>query len=283
MRISSLDIRRQKFGRAMRGYDPQEVDAFIELIADSFEQTGSENLELRERLASLRGQLERYQSQEERTRDVLMLAKQAREDIEAKAEGRAELIIQNAQLKGRRILEDARKGMHQLEAEMVDMENRKEMAIAQFRALVQTQVEFLSRISPEESDRTPAGSSPEAEPVAWDQATGGGNGTHGPTAVDLQPGPVYETDESGCDTDAAGDSEEELAWLVDPGEPDAHDDCGDAESEEEEEEDEDDGDPTFWVNESPEDAEMDDEDVDADCVTSVERDPESDGSPKGEL
>ena len=37
MRVTPLDIRRQKFRKGMRGYDPGEVDAFLEMLAEAWE------------------------------------------------------------------------------------------------------------------------------------------------------------------------------------------------------------------------------------------------------
>jgi len=39
MKISPLDIRRQRFKKALRGYDSAEVDAFLEMLADAWEET----------------------------------------------------------------------------------------------------------------------------------------------------------------------------------------------------------------------------------------------------
>ena len=54
MRLTAADIRQQQFAvKLIRGFDPQEVDAFLEEIADDFEELARENNLLKEQLATL--------------------------------------------------------------------------------------------------------------------------------------------------------------------------------------------------------------------------------------
>ena len=59
--LTPLDVRNKRgdFKRLMRGYDPQEVDIFLELVAERLEGLVRENLQLKDRTATLQqpGQL----------------------------------------------------------------------------------------------------------------------------------------------------------------------------------------------------------------------------------
>ncbi len=57
MRITPLDIYQQEFKRALRGVDPDEVEDFLERVADDYEQLIKENASLKERIESLEAQL----------------------------------------------------------------------------------------------------------------------------------------------------------------------------------------------------------------------------------
>lgn len=57
MRITPLDIYQQEFKRVLRGIDPDEVEDFLERIADDYEQLIGENTALKERIESLGPQL----------------------------------------------------------------------------------------------------------------------------------------------------------------------------------------------------------------------------------
>ena len=53
MKITPLDIQQQKFKIRFRGFDPQEVDLFLEQMADGFESLLKENENLQEEIRRL--------------------------------------------------------------------------------------------------------------------------------------------------------------------------------------------------------------------------------------
>ena len=57
MRITPLDIYQQEFRRVLRGVDPDEVEDFLERVADDYEQLTRENTALKERIDSLEAPL----------------------------------------------------------------------------------------------------------------------------------------------------------------------------------------------------------------------------------
>ena len=56
--LTPLDVRNKRgdFKKLMRGYDPQEVDVFLEIAAERLEELVRENIVLRERSESLERQ-----------------------------------------------------------------------------------------------------------------------------------------------------------------------------------------------------------------------------------
>ena len=120
MRISPNDIRQQQFTvRMFRGFDPPEVDAFLEDVADDYETLLKESQLLKEQLA---GQEERQRGvgDLERTlQDTLVTtqrlsdelktaAKRESDDVRNAARHEAELIVREAELRGDKAVEAAR-------------------------------------------------------------------------------------------------------------------------------------------------------------------------------
>ena len=57
MRMTATDIRQQQFAvRLFRGFDPQEVDAFLEEMADDLDELTRENALLKEQLVQVEEQ-----------------------------------------------------------------------------------------------------------------------------------------------------------------------------------------------------------------------------------
>ena len=53
MRLIALDIQQQKFETRLRGFDIQEVDAFVEQATRAFEELYGENQQLKNRVERL--------------------------------------------------------------------------------------------------------------------------------------------------------------------------------------------------------------------------------------
>jgi len=53
LRITPLDIYQQEFKRVLRGIDPDEVEEFLERVADDYEQAIKENNSLKERIKAM--------------------------------------------------------------------------------------------------------------------------------------------------------------------------------------------------------------------------------------
>jgi cell division initiation protein len=54
LRISPLDVRSQEFKKGLRGYDPEEVKAFLDAIADTMEDLLKEKETAESELVALR-------------------------------------------------------------------------------------------------------------------------------------------------------------------------------------------------------------------------------------
>jgi cell division initiation protein len=120
MRITPHDIRQQQFSvRMFRGFDPQEVDAFLEDVADDYETLLKETQLLKEQLAALeerqRGVLDLERTLQDTlvttqrlADDVKSTARRESEDVRGAARHEAELIVREAELRGEKAVEAAR-------------------------------------------------------------------------------------------------------------------------------------------------------------------------------
>ncbi|HTO10239.1 MAG TPA: DivIVA domain-containing protein [Candidatus Binatia bacterium] len=109
MRITPHDIRQQQFTvRMFRGFDSQEVDAFLEDVADDYEALLKENALLKEQIAASeersRGVIER----EKNLHDVMVTTQRLVDEMKATAKREAELIVREAELRGEKVMEAAR-------------------------------------------------------------------------------------------------------------------------------------------------------------------------------
>lgn len=102
--LTPREIHEMEFTRVFRGYEPAEVDAFIEKVVKGYEALYQENKELREQLKEKEAQLRKHQEHFVYTDEAIKLAKQAGEDVKRAAEMQAESIIQAARTKAAEII-----------------------------------------------------------------------------------------------------------------------------------------------------------------------------------
>lgn len=102
-----MDINNKEFKRAMRGYSADEVDEFLEKVAEDYETIYKENTTLKERINVFQDKLEHYSKIETTIQSTLLLAQNAAEQAKLTAQNEAELIIRNANESAKRIMDKA--------------------------------------------------------------------------------------------------------------------------------------------------------------------------------
>lgn len=105
--ITPLDIENKEFKKGIRGYKESEVDQFLDEIKEDYERLYKENVELKDKLKISTDQLDRYKGIEETLKNTLIVAQNTAEEISGSAHKKSELIIEEAQLKGRKMIEEA--------------------------------------------------------------------------------------------------------------------------------------------------------------------------------
>ena len=114
--ITPQDIHEQEFKSAFRGYDKDEVDAFLQAVADSYQAVLAESINLKDRLAQLENQLRQAANQippavagavtaatsaDKSVAELLSYVKEISAQIIETARRQAELLLQEAALKAR--------------------------------------------------------------------------------------------------------------------------------------------------------------------------------------
>jgi DivIVA domain-containing protein len=96
--LTPLDVRNKRgdFKRGIRGYDSEEVDTFLELVAERMEELVREKLSLEEKVGLLDTQVQSQAGREKAVNDALVTAQQLREDIQGQARREADGVVDDA-------------------------------------------------------------------------------------------------------------------------------------------------------------------------------------------
>jgi cell division initiation protein len=129
MRITPMDIRQQQFTVRFRGFDRQEVDAFLADVAADYEQLVKENALLKEQLAALEERSRGVEGREKLLQDTLLTTQRLAEEMKDGAKREANLLVREAELQGDKLLEEARAEEAKIKAEILALKRtRRQLA-----------------------------------------------------------------------------------------------------------------------------------------------------------
>jgi cell division initiation protein len=137
MNITPLDITQKQFRKVFRGFDPEEVEAFMALIATEFEALVKEANSLRETNQRHVEEIAEYRSRERALQETLVTAQKASQEIRDSARKEAEITLSDAELQAEKIVQ----GGHQRFLRIVDDINELKRQRIQFEAALKTLVE----------------------------------------------------------------------------------------------------------------------------------------------
>lgn len=143
--LTPLDVRKKAgdFRRILRGYDPEEVDGFLQLAAERLEELVKENLTLKERTERLHQQVLAHAGRESAVQEALVMAQQLREDLRAQAEREAELARQEIQAQVERATSEAERRLETAGRALSELEERRLRFLRSFRSLLQRELEAV--------------------------------------------------------------------------------------------------------------------------------------------
>lgn len=116
--LTPIDIQNKDFEVKFRGYDSDDVDDFMDMVARDYEKQYKENIDLKEKMNALNEALDKYQTMEATLQNSIILAQSASEDIRSNANQKAENIIREAELKASDIIKQAARDVAETKNEL---------------------------------------------------------------------------------------------------------------------------------------------------------------------
>jgi DivIVA domain-containing protein len=140
--LTPLEVRKKKgdFRRGLRGYEPDEVDTFLDLVADRLEELVRENRALRESVGRIEEQVGQYRERERALTDALVSAQEYREQARAQAEREAELRLREAEAEAARLQAETRRELAREEEGLRRIRSRRVQLMESFRAFLEREL-----------------------------------------------------------------------------------------------------------------------------------------------
>ncbi len=137
------EISLHRFRRRFRGYNPDEVDSYLELIDQKVHNLQKELDQLRRENEELKSELRKYHRVESALQETLVETKRNAEMIRKAAEKEAELVLEKADQEARKRVMMVQMTVSKLTREVEDLERRRLDYIEKLRSLAERQLSLL--------------------------------------------------------------------------------------------------------------------------------------------
>lgn len=149
MAITIEDIQKKQFSTRSRGYDKFEVDTFLEDIIMQMEQMDSELEELRRKCSSLYETINVYKQTEDSMKEILVIAKEKKDEIIEGANQQAQSIVAEAQAKAEELMGGMDERVQALAAREQELKTNYLEFKAQLEAMLKTQLTVVEQFDNE--------------------------------------------------------------------------------------------------------------------------------------
>src|SRR6266704_392866 len=138
MRFSPNDIRQQQFSvKIFRGFDPQEVDAFLDDVAEDYEAVLKESILLKEQLAAQEARARGIVEREKSLQDTLVTAQRLADEMKAAARREGELIAREAELRGEKLVEEVRAEEAKIRSQIQSLRRMRRQLVEELTATLE--------------------------------------------------------------------------------------------------------------------------------------------------
>ena len=134
MRITPLDIQQMEFKVTFRGYDKEEVNRFLEELAQTVESLNRDHAVQREKIIFLEQQLTELKRTEATLSSTLLSAQSLAQDVKQNAQREADLVIKEAELKAGELIHQARVELTDTQRDLSSLQKQRLLMVERLRA-----------------------------------------------------------------------------------------------------------------------------------------------------
>ncbi|MBZ0201248.1 MAG: DivIVA domain-containing protein [Ignavibacteriaceae bacterium] len=143
MKFSPISIKKQEFAKKLRGYDTEEVHAFLERIADEVETLQKDNDSLKKELEEANLRLSDFKRIEKTLQDTLIKTQESSIRSIESTKKQAMLMIKEAEIKASQIAEKAREQANDIRNSVINLREERDLILAKLKAIINSQAHLL--------------------------------------------------------------------------------------------------------------------------------------------
>ena len=156
MRVTPADIRQQSFTVRFRGFDPQEVDTFLEDVAVDLEAALKENALLKEQLATVEERSRGMAERERLLQETLVTTHRLAEDMREAARREVDQHVKESERQREAILESARREEARLRGDVQGLKQARHQLTEDLRNAIDAVRRLIAELDGDAPTSSPA-------------------------------------------------------------------------------------------------------------------------------
>ncbi|MDX2250382.1 MAG: DivIVA domain-containing protein [Bacteroidia bacterium] len=141
--ITPIEIRQHTFKKTLRGFDKEEVQAFLVALSQEWEQQQEKYRSLKEEMEKIQASYQTLKEVEDMLHRTLMQAEQSSRDTIENARQKAELRLREAESRAHEIVKKGIEDRNTLQKEIEEFARRRDQILTQLRVFLKTQLDRL--------------------------------------------------------------------------------------------------------------------------------------------
>ncbi|HCT0562342.1 TPA: DivIVA domain-containing protein [Staphylococcus pseudintermedius] len=143
MAFTPSEIKNKAFTRIKNGFEPTEVEQYLEQLSHEIERLKEDKKQLEKVLEERDAHIQSFKEVEKTVGEAIVSAQRAADETKAAAQKERDAIIQKAQAEASQIVNDGIEKARRLSFQTEDMKRQSKVFRSRFRMLVEAQLDLL--------------------------------------------------------------------------------------------------------------------------------------------
>ncbi|ELV2884215.1 DivIVA domain-containing protein [Staphylococcus pseudintermedius] len=143
MAFTPSEIKNKAFTRSKNGFEPTEVEQYLEQLSHEIERLKEDKKQLEKVLEERDAHIQSFKEVEKSVGEAIVSAQRAADETKAAAQKERDAIIQKAQAEASQIVNDGIEKARRLSFQTEDMKRQSKVFRSRFRMLVEAQLDLL--------------------------------------------------------------------------------------------------------------------------------------------
>ena len=144
--LRPVDIQNKEFEKRFKGYDPDQVDDFLDKVISDYDAVLKENKSLKEKLEDNEADIEKYKKIEKTLDNAVAVARETAAGIVENAKAEAENIIRRAKLDAQNLEKQIDREHTKRQQEIAAMNTELDAYKVRLKALCRSMEELIDKV-----------------------------------------------------------------------------------------------------------------------------------------